>query len=91
MDFYCNVCDKTIINKPRNKHNKTRSHYLMKNYVTNTYIYNDFVWGDVEKIFHENIDSHDKKFIGFKSCVSCKINDDLEINVYKNASDLSVV
>ena len=30
MDYYCNVRDKTIINKPRNKHNQTKSHYFMK-------------------------------------------------------------
>ena len=31
MDYYCNVCDKTIINKPRKKYNKTKSLYFMKN------------------------------------------------------------
>ena len=31
--FYCQICDKTIINKPRNKHNKTKSHDFMKNYL----------------------------------------------------------
>ena len=91
MDYYCNICDKTIINKPRNKHNKTKSLYFMKNYVTNIYNYNDIVWDDVENILHENIISHGNKFNEFKTCVSCKINDDVEINVYKNASDMSVV
>ena len=88
MENYCNVCDKTIINKPRKKYKKTKSHYFMKNYVTNIYNYNDIVWGDVENILHENIISHDNKFNEFKTCVSCKINDDVEINVYKNASDM---
>ena len=60
----------------------------MKNYVTNIYNYNDIVWGDVENILHENIISHDNKFIEFKTYVSCKINDDVEISVYKNASDM---
>ena len=88
MDYHCNICDKTIINKPRNKHNKTKSHYFMKNYVTNIYNYNDIVWGDVENILHENIISHDNKFNEYKTCVSCKINDDVQINVYKNVSDM---
>ena len=88
MDYYCNICDKTIFNKPRNKHNKTKSHYFMKNYVTNIYNYNDIVWGDVENILPDNIISHDKKINELKTCVPCKINDDVEINVYKNASDM---
>ena len=28
---YCEICDKTIINKPRIKHNKTKSQYFLKN------------------------------------------------------------
>ena len=89
--FYCEICDKTIFNKPRNKHNKTKSHDFMKNYVTNNYNYNDIVWDDVENIIHDNIIIHKNKFDEFKTCVSCKIIDDVEINVNKNASDMSVV
>ena len=63
----------------------------MKNYVANIYKYNDIVWGDVEKILHENIISHNYKFNEFKIYVSCKINDDVEIKVYKNHSDLRVL
>ena len=60
----------------------------MKNYVTNTYNYNYFVWDNVGNILHENIFSHNNKFNKFKIYVSCKINDDVEINVYKNEFDL---
>ena len=91
MDYYCNICDKSINDKPRHKHNKTKSHYFLKNYVTNNYNYNDIVWGDVENILHENIISHDNKFNEFKTYVSCQINDDVEIKVYKNESDMRVV
>ena len=91
MDYYCEICKKSIKNKPRNKHNKTKGHYFMKNYVTNIYNYNDIVWDDVENILHENIISHDNKFNEFKTYVSCKINDDVEINVYKNTSDMHAV
>ena len=55
----------------------------MKNYVTVTYNYNDIVWDDVEQILHENIISHNNKFKEFKIFVSCKINDDKEIKLYK--------
>ena len=86
--YYCEICDKLINDKPRNKHNKTKSHYFMKNFVTNIYNYYDIVWDDVEKILHEYIISHNNKFNEFKLYVSCKINDDVEINVYKNEFDL---
>ena len=62
MDYYCNICDESINHKPRNKHNKLKRHYSMKNYVTNIYNYKDIVWDDVEKILHENIVSPNNKF-----------------------------
>ena len=88
MDYYCAICDRSINDKPRKKHNKTKRHCFMKNYVTNIYNYNDIVWGDVENILHENIVSRINKFNEFKIYVSCKINDDVEIKVYKNESNL---
>ena len=91
MDYYCEICDKSINDKHRNKHNKAKCHYFMKNYVTNIYNYNDIVWDDVENILHENIISHDIKFNEFKTYVSFKINDDVEIIVYQNASDMHAV
>ena len=91
MDYYCAICDRSISDKHRNKHNKTRRHYFMKNYVTNIYKYNDIVWGDFEKILHEIIISHDNRFNEFRIYVSCKINDDVEIKVYKSQSDLRLL
>ena len=91
MSYYCEICDEAIINKPRNKHNKTKSHYFMKNYVTNIYNCKDIVWDGVETILHENIISHDNKINEFKTYVSCRINNDGEINVNKNASDMHAV
>ena len=60
----------------------------MKNYVTDFYKYNDIVWGDVKKILHENIISHKNKFNEFKIYVSCKVNDDVEIKIYKDNFEL---
>ena len=74
--FYCEI------------HNKTKGHDFMKNFVINIYNYNDIVWVDVENILHENIFSHDNKLNEFETCVLCKINDDVDINEYKNASDV---
>ena len=91
MDYYCAICDRSINYKHRNKHDKTKRHYFMKNYVTNIYKYNDIVWGDVEKILHENIISNSNKFDEVKIYVSCKINNDVEIKVYKSQSDLRLL
>ena len=89
--FYCNICDETRNHKSKNRHNKTKGHHFIKNYVTNTYIYKDFFWDDVEKILHENIISHNIKFEEFKIYVSCKINDNVEIKVNKVDFDLHAV
>ena len=63
----------------------------MENYVANTYKYNEIVWDDVEQILHENIISHNNKFNEFKTFVSCKRNDDVEKEVYKDEHDLCAV
>ena len=86
--FFCEICDKTINHKSKNRHNKTKRHYFMKNYVTNTYNYNDIVWDDVEQILHENIISHNNKINEFKIFVSSKINDDVETKVYEDEHNL---
>ena len=91
MDYYCNICDKTINHKSKNRHNKTERHYFMKTYVTNTYNYNDFVWDDFEKILHEDIISHNNKSNEFKIYVSCKLNDNVEIKRYKDEFELHAV
>ena len=57
----------------------------MKNFVTNIYNYNNFVWDDVEKIIHDNIITHKKKFNDFVIFVLCKIN------VYKFSSELHML
>ena len=62
MRYFCNICNKSVNHKSKNRHIKTKRHYFMKNYVTNIYNYNDIVWDDVEKILHENIISHNNKF-----------------------------
>ena len=89
--FHFKICDKTMNRKSRKRHNKTKRHYFLKIYVANTYNYNDVFLDDVEEILHENIISHNKKFIEIKIYVSCKINDDVEIKVYKDEHDLCVV
>ena len=89
--FDCKICDKTINHKSKYRHNNTKTHYFMKNYVTDIYNYNNIAWDDVEKILHENIISHNNKFNEYKFYVSCKTNDDVEIKVYKDEFDLHVV
>ena len=45
MDYYCAICDRSIYYKHRNKNDKTKRHYFMKNYVTNNHKYNDILLG----------------------------------------------
>ena len=59
--------------------------------MTNTYNYKDIVWNDVEQILYENNIGHNNKFNDFKTYVSCKINDDVEIKVCKDEHNLCVV
>ena len=89
--FYCQICDKSMNHKSKKRHDKTKSHDFMKNYVTNNYNYDDVVWGDVENILHDNILIHKNKFNEFKTCVLCKIDHNIEINVHKNSSDMHAV
>ena len=63
----------------------------MKKYVTNNYNYNNVVWDDDEEILHEIFFSHNKDFNEYKIYASCKINDDVEIKVYKDEFDLRLV
>ena len=85
------ICDKTRSQIYKNRYKKTKRHFFMKNYVTETYNYNDIVRDDVELILHENIISHNNKFNEYKIYVSCKINDDVEIEVFKDEHDLCIV
>ena len=71
--FYCDICDKRIINKCKNKHDKTESHYFLKNFVTNIYNYKNIVWDDVENVIHDNIITHEKKFNEIVIYVLCKV------------------
>ena len=86
--FYYEICDKTIINKSRNKQDKTKSHDFMKNYVTNIYNYCDIIWSDAENILRDNIIFHKNKFNEFGIYVLCKINNIVKINVYKSSFEL---
>ena len=89
--FCCEICDQKIIDKSRNKHNKTKSHDFMKNYVTNIYNYSGIVWDDVENIIHDNINSHKNNFKEFGIYMLCKLKNNVKINVYKSSSDLNAL
>ena len=59
--------------------------------MTIIYNYSNIVWYDVENIIHDNIIIHKNNNNEFKTCVLCKINDNIERNVYKNSSDLNTL
>ena len=33
MNYYCDICDKTIKRKSKTRHNKSKSHLHMKSYI----------------------------------------------------------
>ena len=51
MSYYCNICDKTMNHKSRNRHNRAKRHYFMKTYVTNIQSYNASCGAMLKKSF----------------------------------------
>ena len=46
MDYYCEICDKTIKNKSKTKHHKSKNHLHMKSYIRDEHIVGDVYWKD---------------------------------------------
>ena len=77
MDYYC---DKTIKNKSKTKHHKSKNHLHMKSYIRDEHIVGDVYWKDFYRVFRNYVDINRKKFPIFKTVVRCKLfNKDLVI------------
>ena len=80
IDYYCEICDKTIENKSKTKHLKSKNHKHMKSYVRDEHIIRDVYWKDFYKVIRDYVDINRKKFPIFKTIVKCKLfNIDLAI------------
>ena len=74
------ICDKTIKNKSKTKHLKSKNHLHMKSYVRDEHIVGDVYWKDFYKVIRSYVDINRKKFPISKTVVRCKLfNKDLVI------------
>ena len=80
MMYYCKICDKTIKNKSKTKHLKSKNHLHMKSYIRDEHIVGDVYWKDFYRVIRSYVDINRKKFPIFKTVVRCKLfNKDLVI------------
>ena len=80
MDCYCKICDKTIKNKSKTKHLKSKNHLHMKSYIRDEHIICDVYWKDFHRVIRDYVDINRKKFLIFKTVLGCKLfNKDLVI------------
>ena len=80
MDYFCDICDKTIKRKSKTKHLKSKNHLHMKSYIRDKHIVGDVYWKDFYSVIRTFVDINRKKFPIFKTVVRCKLfNKDLVI------------
>ena len=80
MDYFCDICDKTIKRKSKTKHLKCKNHLQMKTYIRDEHIVGDVYWKDFYRVIHTYVDINRKKFPIFKTVVRCTLfNKDLVI------------
>ena len=80
MDYYYEICDKTIKNKSKTNHFISKNHLHMKSYVRDEHIVGDLFWKDFYRVIREYVNNNRKKFPIFKTIVKCNLfNEDLVI------------
>ena len=52
MEYYCDICYKTIKLKSKIKHNRSKNHLNMDNCVRKVYLIGDIYWEDFEEILY---------------------------------------
>ena len=63
MEYYCNICCKTIKHKSKKKHINSKKHIFLSPHVTNRYQINNPKHDEIEDILEKNIKEHTKKLI----------------------------
>ena len=58
MDYYCDICDKTIKRKSKTKHIKSKNHLHMKSYVREKHTIGDVYWKDFYKVIREYVNNN---------------------------------
>ena len=75
VDYYCEICDKTIKNRSKTKHPKSKNHLHMKSYIREVHIIGDVYWQDFYRIIRKYVDINRKKFPIFKTILKCNLFD----------------
>ena len=75
MNYYCDICDKTIKRKSKTRHNKSKSHLHMKSYIREKHTIGDVYWKDFYRVIREYVNTNRLKFPIFKTLVKCNLFD----------------
>ena len=73
MDYFCDICDKTIKRKSKTRHIKSKSHLHMKSYIREKHTIGDVYWKDFYRVIREYVDTNRLKFPIFKTLVKCTV------------------
>ena len=73
MDYYCDICDKTIKRKSIRKHIKSKSHLHMKSYVREKHTIGNVYWKDFYRVIRESVDTNTLKFPISKALIECEL------------------
>ena len=73
MDYYCDICDKTIKRKSKTRHIKSKSHLQMKSYIREKHTIGDVYWKDLYRAIREYVNTNRLKFPIFKTLVKCNL------------------
>ena len=73
MDYFCDICDKTIKRKSKTRHIKSKSHLNMKSYIREKHTIGNVYWKDFYRVIREYVNNNRLKFPIFKTLVKCDI------------------
>ena len=73
MDYFCDICDKSIKRKSKTRHIKSKIHLHMKSYIREKHTIGDVYWKDFYRVIREYVDTNRLKFPIFKTLVKCNL------------------
>ena len=76
MEYYCDICYKTIKLKSKTKHFNSKNHSDMNTYVRKFYRIGEVYWGDFEEILYYYVETNRMKFPIFKMLIECELYDE---------------
>ena len=73
IDYFCDICDKTIKRKSKTRHIQSKSHLQMKSYIREKHTIGDVYWKDLYRVIREYVNTNRLKFPIFKTLVKCNL------------------